>query len=167
MQDMVLVIVLIICAITDIKDHKIYNMVLVPALLFGFIYNIYISGWAGLIQFILGFMLGLGILILPFVLGGMGAGDVKLLAVIGAVKGPLFILYCSLGMGLIGGVMALAILAYKAQLFIKPAIFLSAFWLMLISGFKVITFDFSKEKISLPYGLAIAFGAAGAYWWMG
>ncbi|MDD4753996.1 MAG: prepilin peptidase [Desulfitobacteriaceae bacterium] len=167
MQELVVALVLLVCVITDYREHKIYNMVLLPSLLLGVGYNFVIAGWLGLGQSALGMLAGLTILLIPFALGGMGAGDVKLLAVIGAVKGPVFVFYSALGMGLAGGIMALGIIAYKGGLFRKPASFFHSIWLMLTSGFKVNTFDLGKEKIMLPYGLAIAAGAVGAYWWMG
>jgi len=166
MQDLVLAVALLVCMTTDLREHKIYNMVLLPTFFVGVGYNIVTTGWPGLLQSVLGLLVGLAILFIPFALGGMGAGDVKLLAVIGAIKGPAFVFYSALGMGLAGGAMALAIMAYKAELFHNPAKFFRGIWLMLISGFKVNTFDLGKEKILLPYGVAIAVGAAGAYWWM-
>lgn len=166
MQELVLAIMLLVCMATDLREHKIYNMVLLPAFLFGIGYNILTTGWPGLLQSALGFLVGLAILFIPFALGGMGGGDVKLLAVVGAVKGPLFVFYTALGMGLAGGFMAMVIMLNKAGLFRAPAKFFHSIWLMLISGFKVNTFDLGKGKILLPYGLAIAIGTAGAYWWM-
>lgn len=166
MQDMVLAVMLLICLISDLKERKIYNIVLLPALLYGFINNLAAGGWPGLIQSLLGFALGLSILLIPFAMGGMGAGDVKLLAVIGAIKGPLFVFYSALGMGLAGGIIAFAILIYQGTLLTLIVNFCRSVWLMLISGFKVISFNYDNEKIMFPYGLAIVVGTMGAFWWM-
>ncbi len=166
MQDMVLAVMLLICLISDLKERKIYNIVLLPALLFGLINNLATGGWLGLLQSLLGFALGLSILIIPFAMGGMGAGDVKLLAVIGAIKGPLFVFYSALGMGLAGGIIAFAILIYQGTLLTLIVNFCRSVWLMLISGFKVIAFHYDNEKIMFPYGLAIVVGTIGAFWWM-
>jgi len=166
MQDAVLALLLLVCTITDLKERKIYNMVVLPAFLLGFGCNIVIAGWPGLVQSTMGLLVGLAILFIPFALKGMGAGDVKLLAAIGAIKGPVFVFYTALGMGLAGGIMALAMILYKGGLFSKPASFLQSIWVMFMSGFKVNTFDICQEKTVLPYGLAIAFGAAAAFWWM-
>lgn len=159
MQDMVLTLVLLICSITDLKDRKIYNLVLIPALLFGLLYNLIVGSWQGLGLSLLGTLAGFSILILPFALGGMGAGDVKLLAVIGAIKGPLFAFYAAIGMGLAGGIIALCILAYKGVLF-------QAVGAMLMSFFSGLGYKVVNEKIMVPYGLAIAAGAWGALWWI-
>lgn len=166
MQDMVLAVMLLICLITDLKERKIYNIVLLPALLYGLINNLVTGSWPGLLQSLLGFALGLSILLIPFAMGGMGAGDVKLLAVIGAIKGPLFVFYSALGMGLAGGIIAFAILIYQGTLLTLIVNFCRSVWLMLISGFKVISFNYDNEKIMLPYGLAIVVGTMGAFWWM-
>ncbi|MCX5779945.1 MAG: prepilin peptidase [Firmicutes bacterium] len=166
MPDFVLALGLVICLITDLKERRIYNVVLLPLLIFGLSYNLFTGGFTGLMQSILGTITGLGILIIPFALGGIGAGDVKLLAVIGAVKGPLFVVYSALGMGLAGGIIALLILTYQGSVINTLKSFFRGIWLMLITGFKVIKFDFDNEKTMLPYGLAIAIGVVGAYWWM-
>lgn len=166
MQELLVALVLLVCVITDYRERKIYNIVLLPSLLLGVGYNIVTAGWLGLQQSVWGLLAGLAVLFIPFALGGMGAGDVKLLAVIGALKGPVFIFYSAIGMALAGGIMALMAIAYKGGLFRKPASFFKSIWLMLISGFKVILFDFGNEKILLPYSWAIAIGTAGAYWWV-
>ena len=158
---------LLICLLTDLSRRKIYNLIIFPVLVLGFVYNFATGGWPGLWQSLLGMSAGLGILIVPFVLGGIGAGDVKLMAVIGAVKGPLFIFYTAIGMGLAGGVIALAILIYQRQLISLSARFLRGVYLLLCTRFKVSAFELNHEKIMFPYGLAIVAGAVSAFWWMG
>lgn len=166
MQDAVLAAVVGICAVTDLISRKIYNIVLLPALLFAFGYNWYQGGLSGLGQSLLGMLVGLLILIIPFAKGGMGAGDVKLLGVIGALKGFLFVICAAVGMGLIGGLMAVGIWTYRLG-FIKTISGIAAgIWMMLATRFKQYSFTLTKEKIMLPYGLAIALGTAGAWWWM-
>lgn len=166
MQDAVLVVVLVICATTDVIYRKIYNLVLMPALLFAIGYNWLQGGWPGLGQSLLGMLLGLLILIIPFAKGGIGAGDVKLLGVIGAFKGVTFVLYTAIGMGLAGGLIALGIWSYRFGVVDTIVGILRAIWLMIRSGFTLFQFRLHNEKIMLPYGLAIALGAAGTLWWM-
>ena len=117
-------------------------------------------------QSLLGLLLGLAILFIPFMIRGMGAGDVKMLALVGAVKGPVFVFYTAVGMALAGGIMAAAVLLYKAGFFTQTTRFFKAVWLMLISGFKIREFNLASRMIMIPYGLAITLGAAGAFWWM-
>jgi prepilin peptidase CpaA len=158
---------LLICLWTDLRKQKIYNAVVLPVLFFGLVFNLFANGWPGLVHSLAGFLTGLSILIIPFAFGGVGAGDVKLLTVIGTIKGPLFIVYTTLGMALAGGIIALAILIYQRHL--TGLVLRLARGLNIIMGsrFKVLAFDFNHEKTMFPYGLAIVAGAVGAFWWMG
>lgn len=167
MQDIVLALMLLFCLLTDLRERKIYNVIILPVLFFGLAFNFFTDGWLGLIQSLAGFLAGLSILIIPFAFGGMGAGDVKLLAVIGAVKGPVFILYSALGMAIAGGIIALAIIIYQRRLISLGGSILSGLNLLIGTRFNVVAFDLNREKIMFPYGLAIVAGAASAFWWMG
>ncbi len=166
MQDALLAVVLVICAITDLLSRKIYNLVLLPALLFAIGYNWYQGGWLGLGQSLLGMLVGLLILIIPFAKGGMGAGDVKLLAVVGAFKGFPFVVYAAIGMGLAGGAMALGIWFYRLGFMKTISDIFTKIWLGLATRFKGVPLKISEDRIMVPYGLAIALGTAGAWWWM-
>ena len=80
--DILLLTTVLICCITDLKSRKIYNKILFPALVLGVGINIFNQGWQGLFTSAQGFLLGLGLLLIPFILG-MGAGDVKLWLLLG------------------------------------------------------------------------------------
>jgi len=165
----VLITVLVVCSLTDLIYRKIYNVVLLPALLFALVYNAYHGGWAGLGQSMLGLLVGLLILIIPFAKGGMGAGDVKLLGIIGAFKGVQFVLYSAIGMGLAGGLIALGIWFYRFGVIDTIVGIAKGIYLMIRSGFTLFQFRLynnDNEKIMLPYGLAIALGAASTLWLM-
>jgi len=166
MQDLVLASVLIICTVTDLLYQKIYNLVLIPALLFAIGFNWYQGGWPGLGQSLLGMLVGLLILIIPFAMGGIGAGDVKLLGLIGALKGVTFVIYAAIGMGLVGGLMAMGIWSYRFGFIDTIVGILKGIWMMIRSGFTIFSFRLHNEKITMPYGLAIALGTTGAWWWM-
>ncbi|NSW83607.1 MAG: prepilin peptidase [Syntrophothermus sp.] len=75
---------LIYCAFTDIKERMIYNSITIPLALAGMGYNIYLGTWKqSLTGFAAAFLLGY----IAFAAGGMGGGDVKLGAAIGAWLG--------------------------------------------------------------------------------
>ncbi len=111
--DGLLIVVLLVCVGTDLKSRKIYNKVIFPSLFITFGLQLYITGFSGLLESLLGFLVGLAILFIPYLMGGMGAGDVKLLALIGAVKGVAFVLTTAFYMALLGGVIALFILLFR------------------------------------------------------
>ncbi len=159
MLNILLLIVLLICLITDLKNRKIYNNVIFPSLLLTFILHFIFDGWSGLGFSLLGFIVGFSILLIPYFLGGMGAGDVKLLALIGAIKGMQFVLITSVYMALLGGVIALFVLFFRKGAFQRIK---SIFYTMSCfrSGVKLPLFlDKEGLKATYPYGVAITGGA--------
>jgi prepilin peptidase CpaA len=73
-----------ICGITDLWKFRVYNALTLPLVLTGLAYHSVVGGWSGLANSGLGLLFGFAVLILPHLLGLMGAGDVKLMAGIGA-----------------------------------------------------------------------------------
>ena len=100
----------------DLKERKIPNKITFTGILIGILFNIITGGWMGFMQSILGMFVGLAIFFLPFVMGGMGAGDVKLMGAIGALMGWRFSLVTALYSALVGGVMVLIYLIYTGKL---------------------------------------------------
>jgi prepilin peptidase CpaA len=94
----------------DLKTQRIPNYLTFGAALAGLLYSFIFHGLSGLGQGAAGLLLGLALLILPYCWGGMGAGDVKALAALGAWLGPGLTLALFCYMGIAGGVMALGIL---------------------------------------------------------
>lgn len=148
-----LVITLAVSVYTDLKSRKIYNKVIYPVLLVILITHLFLGGWEDLLFSIKGFFVGLGILIIPYFLGGIGAGDVKLLALVGAFKGWVFVAYTGIYMALIGGIIALVLILFGKGLFNKLVIFL-----MGLRNKQNMSYIFSRQS-TYPYGVAIAAGA--------
>jgi prepilin peptidase CpaA len=110
-------LILIIASIQDVISLRIRNWVTLPGLAVGLSYFCLTRGCEGFLFSLIGALTGLGLLIIPFVIGGTGAGDVKLMGVVGSFMGAhgvfiVFILSCVLG-----GVYALLLLASKGLLF--------------------------------------------------
>src|SRR5688572_16946805 len=104
--DTILIAGLLYAVMTDLRARRISNKLTYPVMLLGLIANTAMEGWAGLGHASLGWAAGLGIMLIPFLLGAMGAGDVKLMAAIGAVKGPEFVLTAALYACVAGGLLA-------------------------------------------------------------
>ena len=100
----------------DARERKIPNKITFTGILIGLAFNLITGGWTGLLQSIGGMLAGLAIFFLPFVMGGMGAGDVKLMGAIGALMGWQFSLLTALYSALVGGAMVVAYLLYKGKL---------------------------------------------------
>lgn len=68
-------------------------------------------GWDGIGWGMLGLLVGFGVLIIPWLMHGMGAGDVKLMAAIGVWLGPWLALVSFAAGAIIGGVVAVVMIA--------------------------------------------------------
>jgi prepilin peptidase CpaA len=98
-------IVLSVATFTDLRSRRIPNWLVLPFLVAGFAVSGWFHGWHGLGQSLEGSALGLGIYGLLFFMGGMGAGDVKLCAAIGAWIGPWQLMIALVITAMAGGVM--------------------------------------------------------------
>src|SRR5437016_2915049 len=88
---------------------KIPNWLTVSAVLAALAIHLATASWAGLRTPVLGFLVGF-VLYLPFLLLlGMGEGDLKLMAAVGSIVGPLNCIFIFVIAGLVGGLMALYI----------------------------------------------------------
>lgn len=113
MGDMVVSVVALlvgfVACVTDVRTRRIPNVLTFGAAAIAAIVHMAAGGFTGLASSAGGWALGV-VLFLPFfALGGMGAGDVKLLAALGAWLGPRDILWVAIYTSLAGGVMALAV----------------------------------------------------------
>ncbi|WP_026575994.1 A24 family peptidase [Bacillus sp. UNC438CL73TsuS30] len=163
----VLVIMLLISLITDIKNRKILNSVTLPSILIAFLYHLISNGFGGLLFSGKGFLVGLGLLIIPYLLGGMGAGDVKLLAAIGSLMGTIFVFYSFIYTALIGGAIALVLIIKKKGFIniIKSTLFNVVFFRNDL-GSMIIAKD-KESIISFPYGVPIVLGTLCTLVWGG
>jgi prepilin peptidase CpaA len=103
------VIVLGVATFTDLRSRRIPNWLVLPFFGVGITMSVWLHGLHGAQQSLSGAGLGLLIYGVLFLMGGMGAGDVKLCTAIGAWIGPLQLFYALIFTGLVGGVLALAV----------------------------------------------------------
>ncbi|MFZ3101528.1 MAG: A24 family peptidase [Desulfitobacteriaceae bacterium] len=101
---------------TDWRQRKIYNKLLGPAFLIAFSLQVGQQGWPGVWLSLAGSLVGLALLLIPYLLGGIGAGDVKLLAVIGAFGGVHFVITSFLYGAVLGGIVSIVILIRRKAL---------------------------------------------------
>lgn len=152
---------LLIITIIDAIVSKIPNKITFPFLISGIFINIFFYGWHGFFSSLLGMTTGVTLMILPFLLGGMGAGDVKALGTLGAFLGPNDILQIFLYMGIAGGIIGLSYFMASGKLYL--------FFLYLLKKIKQILYlkDFQSLKagktesgIRFPYAIAIVYGTS-------
>jgi prepilin peptidase CpaA len=149
---------LLIC-LTDTHFSRIPNAASLILALAGIGHHLAASGPSGLLTAFWGLATGFSLLIVPYLLGGMGAGDVKALAALGALLGPGAIFQVFLYMGLVGGLMAVLHYAFNHDLKKKCVQGLNALRLVVYTQDVVdLKPEPSLEKLRFPYAAAIAFG---------
>lgn len=155
-----------ITALLDIKTNRIPNYITFPAIALGLILNSYFMGLDGFRNALVGMSVGTLLLIVPFALGGMGAGDVKLLAAIGALNGGIFAFHTFLYGAITGGLIAVVILLVKGQLY---SVLFNLF--CMLRNFSAFIFKRGQRQqimpwvtnIRFPYGTSIFVGTIAAF----
>ncbi len=146
-----MVAVLGVSVVTDLRSRRIYNALTIPAMVLGVAVNVLDMGMSGTLVALSGLMVGALLFALPVAFLERGAGDLKLLASLGAIGGPEFVLWCGLWAGVAGGVLAIGVLLVRRN--IGPV--LAGMTMDAATGH----FPIARCNIRLPYAVPIAFGA--------
>lgn len=172
-NDYILLALLLAALFFDLTRKKIPNFLTFPVMLWGLLAHTITGGAEGFLFSVYGLLLGLAIFFIPFMLGGMGGGDVKLLGAIGAIKGLQFVFYAAVFTAFCGGILAVIYLIYNRQLLriLKKILAFVAVPLLTLLYFRFrnpylnqlslllsSAETHSEEKVYLPYGVAIAAG---------
>lgn len=165
--DLLFLIASAVCALVgaafDVRSRRIPNFITLPSILLGLILHFIAGGWRQLGLSALACLICGGVFLVFWLAGGMGAGDVKLMAAVGCLGGlPLLnTAWLLILTALSGGVMAIALALWRGRLketiintgaialhhrteglTPHPALNVSSAW-----------------TLRLPYGLAIAAGS--------
>jgi prepilin peptidase CpaA len=116
---MLLVALLAFCSLTDLKVRRIPNAVLFPALMTSFFLSSIAGGVSGLADSIAGLIVGVLMLMPLHILGRMGAGDIKLLGVVGSVLGAWGAIVAGLATMMAGGILGATYILWSLA---KPAV---------------------------------------------
>ena len=123
-------------SIEDLATRRISNWIPVAGLIGGLCWHTATSGWRGVLTAAAGAAAGFGVFLLFYILGGMGGGDVKLMAGLGSLLGATRLVEAALWTAAVGGFIAVGYLAVRA---LRPGP--------------------ARNKESIPYAPAIAIGA--------
>jgi prepilin peptidase CpaA len=156
--DTLLLLLVAAAAINDLVSRRIPNLLLLSGLIAALVLHaISPEPGSALLACIGGAVLGL-VLFLPFyLLRSMAAGDVKMMATVGAFTGPAVAFHIAIIAWCAGGVMALAIIVFRGRLRLALTNLLGIFrsaLLRLPAGSETLT----ESAGSMPYGVAIAAG---------
>jgi prepilin peptidase CpaA len=152
-----LMIVLLIAVVTDLRSSRIPNWLTFPAMGFALAGHAWLGSMHGVLFSLAGLGTGLGLFFLIYLAGGIGAGDVKLMAAIGAFVGVYGVLSCAWLAMVVGGVYAIAAMCYQWGLArAGQRLVYAAYGAVLVGG------SAWTRELGLPfklrYGLAIAGG---------
>src|SRR5580704_3971926 len=103
-------ILTLVAAGFDIRYRRIPNWLVLAGIVAGFVWNLYSSSWSGLGHAAAGLGLGFALYFPLYLLRARGAGDVKLLAAVGAIVGPMNCFWVFLLTALLGGAIAMVVL---------------------------------------------------------
>ena len=125
----------------------------------GIVYSILIYGLQGFFFSVLGLTVGMALFIVAYAIGGMGAGDVKLMGAIGSFLGAKNVIWACLFSCIFGGLYGIVVLVGKGS----AKSYFKRYWLMLktllITGKLFYIPPSSGEKSQkISYGVAIALG---------
>ena len=150
----------------DLRTRRVPNALTLGAAAIAVALHTVVSGWSGLLMAVGGWVVGLVLFAPLYALQGMGAGDVKLLAAIGAWLGPVGALWTALYGAMAGGVLALAVAlsrGYATKALRNVGAILRA-WSMTgpqpVSGLTLA----DASSVRLPYALPLAVGAMVTLW---
>ena len=153
-------------AFFDLRARRIPNFLVLPAVIFGLAINAG-RGWHGFWFGLKGLGLGFALLLLPYVLGGMKAGDVKFLSAIGSFVGAAGVIRVFLATVLCYPLLAIVPVLKERKLRLTGLRFGRVFFNFL--GFFVPSFklyagrfeardDSEVPSVRTPFGVAIALG---------
>ncbi len=159
---------IIIAAGIDWRMRKIPNALTFTMIILGLVLNTFQSGFTGFQHSFLGLCLGILLLYLPFQLGGVGGGDVKLMGAIGSLLGPVFIFKIFLASAICGGILSFTyMINRKAVRKTLEAIKVKAFYFLMTKTVLPESGEVSEKKqLSIPYSFAIGFGTLFVLLWI-
>jgi prepilin peptidase CpaA len=153
-------------AVWDLKSRRIPNYLTFGGALAGLGFQLGFHGLPGLFEGLAGLGVGLIILLVPYLLGGMGAGDVKAAAALGAWLGLQRTFVLLIYTGISGGLLILVVWLWKRRLLAG----IRQGWHFFLNWVLYRPFDskppppMSLKRDSIPYGAAMALGMAFLCW---
>jgi prepilin peptidase CpaA len=152
--------------VCDVRTRRVPNVITFGAAALALFCHATLGGWHAALLSMAGCGLGLALFLPLFLLRGMGAGDVKLLAAVGAWLGPVGVVWTALYAAITGGALAIALALSHGYL--RTAFTnlwsLAGYWRAVgPRPYDGLTLQ-SAAGPRLPYALAIAAGAVVTLW---
>lgn len=169
----VVTIVLVVAAAIDGWKLKVPNSITYPMIVAGWVYHTAFFGFGvdGLAASLIGTVVGLALLLPAYAIGGMGAGDVKLLAGVGAWVGSSHTFYAFCVSTIVGAVIAVLMVVVRgAWTKHRNQFFTIVSEILTVKNPEKLAAIAAERKPSmmlLPYGIPIAIGSIAYFAWAG
>ena len=147
---------------SDLRRHRIPNFLVVLGLVLGLAGQAYHGGLGGLADGGLGALIGFGVFLPLYVLGGMAAGDVKLMAMVGSFLTPHHALWAALFSLIAGGLCGLLLVLIRGQ--VQKT--LGRYRLMLMARAYLAPAADEVAGKPFPYSIAILLGTLASGYFM-
>ena len=162
-----------VAAFTDVVEFRVRNSLTLPLILSGLIYHTVTAGLSGFGASFAGFAFGLGVLIVPWLMGLMGAGDAKLLAGVGAWLGMPGVVVTFVAAAAVTFVYAIILIIYRGKIG-------ESLVLIKVIGYRFMALGlhFGKDDLVeqcfagpdrrlrvIPFGAMVPLGIVGALLW--
>ena len=153
-------------SVYDIRSSRIPNVLTAPSMAAGLLLHLILGGWSQVASSVLGGFIGGGVFLLLFLLGGMGAGDVKLMAAVGCLAGVGSLSQILVATVLVGAALAVLLALYRRSL--RQTI---TNVVALVTHYRENGFsrhdDFNLDNVHtlrMPYAVPIAIGCMVSLW---
>jgi prepilin peptidase CpaA len=151
----------VVAAGFDIRSRRIPNALTAPALAAGILLHFWLDGWSGVATALLAAVIAGFIFLLFFIAGGMGGGDVKLIAAVACIMGLPQLAYLLVFTSLAGGAMGLWLVMTRGLLretIGNMFVLVSHHFHRGLTPHPELNVD-NGGALRLPYGIAIAAGS--------
>jgi prepilin peptidase CpaA len=164
-------VILIVAAVIDGRALKVPNWITFPMIISGWIASGALYGWDGTAASLWGTAVGLGLLLPAYAIGGMGAGDVKLLAGVGAWVGASQTFWAFIVSAILGAVIAVIMVVVSRKWRHHQKQFFGILSEIMVirnpSKLSEIAAERKPTMMLLPYGIPIAIGTIGYFAYLG
>jgi prepilin peptidase CpaA len=158
-RDALLLLMVSIAAVNDLATRRIPNRLLLAGLAGAmFLSMLSMEPGAVLLSAAGGMLLGLALFLPFYLVRGMAAGDVKMMAVVGFFTGPADAIQIAVFTWCAGGVMALLLVLLRSRLRLALANISQLLSGIFVPGAKLSDATLPQSAGSMPYGVAIAAG---------
>ncbi|MFZ3155690.1 A24 family peptidase [Pseudomonas sp.] len=154
-------ILLGIAVLTDVSSHRISNTLILLGLVCSLVLQVVFYQVDGIFAWAGGLAVGLLCFLPLYMFGGMAAGDVKLVAMVGSFLGPVSVFWAAAVSLMAGGVLGFLMLLYKKQV----GRFIQRYWTMtsLRTYIQPEVDDVARQPF--PYAIAILLGTLASIFW--